>query len=141
MFSKENNILEFNPYQKSDKAPFLIYVDLARIIKKIDRCKNNPENSSTTNVSEHIPSGLSMSTISSFTISSSTISSFRGKTCMKKFCEFLREHALKIINKKMSLLTKEQHESYENAKICFICKKNLKNKHVKDKKYRKVRDH
>ena len=58
MFSKENNILELNPYQKSDKAPFLIYVDLACIIKKIHRCKNNPENSSTTNVSEHIPSGF-----------------------------------------------------------------------------------
>ena len=34
--------------------------------KKIDGCKNNPENSSTTQGSEHIPSGFSMSTISSF---------------------------------------------------------------------------
>ena len=32
-----------------------------------DGCKNNDENSSTTKVSEHIPSGFSMSTISSFT--------------------------------------------------------------------------
>ena len=40
---------------------------------------------------------------------------------MKKFRESLREHAMKIINfkkKKMKLLTKEQYESYENAKIC-----------------------
>ena len=29
-------------------------------------CKNKPENSSTTKVSKHIPSGFSMSTISSF---------------------------------------------------------------------------
>ena len=39
---------------------------------------------------------------------------------MKKFCEFIREHAMKIISfdkKKMKLLTKEQQESYENAKI------------------------
>ena len=28
------------------------------MIEKIDGCKNNPENSSTTNVSEHIPSGF-----------------------------------------------------------------------------------
>ena len=36
---------------------------------------------------------------------------------MKKFCEFLREHTMKIINFKkkiMKLLTKEQQESYEN---------------------------
>ena len=49
---------------------------------------------------------------------------------MKKFCEFLREHAMKIILffKKMKLLTKEQQESYENAKICYICKEKCKNK-------------
>ena len=44
---------------------------------------------------------------------------------MKKFCVSLREHKTKIINfkkKKMKLLTKEIQESYENAKICYICK-------------------
>ena len=35
-------------------------------MEKIDGCKNNPENSSTTKVSEHIPSSFSMLTISSF---------------------------------------------------------------------------
>ena len=48
---------------------------------------------------------------------------------MKKFCEFLREHAMKRINfkkKTMKLLTKEQQESYENAKICYICTEKLK---------------
>ena len=32
----------------------------------IDGCKNNPENSSTIKIFEHIPSGFSMSTILSF---------------------------------------------------------------------------
>ena len=66
MLSKGTKILEFNQYKKSNTAPFVIYADLECLIEKIDRCKNNPENSSTANVSEHIPSGLSMSTISSF---------------------------------------------------------------------------
>ena len=46
---------------------------------------------------------------------------YRGKYCMKRFCESLREHAMKIINfkkKKMKISIKEQQESYENAKIC-----------------------
>ena len=63
---------------------------------------------------------------------------------MKKFCEFLGEHAMKIINfkkKKMDLLTNEQRESYENAKICYICKEKIEDKYLKDKKYRKARDH
>ena len=42
--SWRHKILEFNQYPKSDKAPFIIYADL---------CQNNPENSSTTKVSEH----------------------------------------------------------------------------------------
>ena len=56
----------FNQYQKSDKIPFIIYADFECLIEKIDGCKNNPENSYTIKVSEHIPSGFSMSTISRF---------------------------------------------------------------------------
>ena len=41
----------------------------------------------------------------------------------------------------MRLLTKEQQESYKHAKICYICKEKIVNKHLKDKKYGKVRDH
>ena len=41
----------------------------------------------------------------------------------------------------MKLLTEEQKESYENSKICYICKQNFDNKYLKDKKYRKVRDY
>ena len=40
MPSKDNKILEFNQYQKSDKAIFIIYADLECIIEKIDKCKN-----------------------------------------------------------------------------------------------------
>ena len=39
------------------------------------------------------------------------------------------------------LLTKEQQESYENATACYICNEKIENKYLKDKKYRKVRDH
>ena len=41
----------------------------------------------------------------------------------------------------MKLLTKEQQESYENATICYIGKEKCENKYLKNKKYRKVRDH
>ena len=69
---------------------------------------------------------------------------YRGKDCMKNVCEFLREHTMKIINfkkKKIKFFTKEQQESYENAKICCICKEIFENKYLKDIKYPKVRDH
>ena len=34
----------------------------------------------------------------------------------------------------MKLLTKEQQESYQNPKICYICQEKFKNVYVKDKK-------
>ena len=43
---------------------------------------------------------------------------------MKKFFEFLREHAMKMINlkkKKNEVINKGHQESCENAKICYIC--------------------
>ena len=66
MHSEDTKIIEFNQYEKSDKAPFIIYADFECLIEKIDGCKNNPDNSFTTKVGQHIPSGFSMSTISSF---------------------------------------------------------------------------
>ena len=83
MPSGKTKILEFNQYQKSDKTPFIIYADLECIIEKIDVCKNNPENSFTTKVSEHIPSGFSMSTISSFRSVENKHDECRRKVCMK----------------------------------------------------------
>ena len=54
---------------------------------------------------------------------------------MEKFCEPFK------IKKKMKLLTKEQQKSYENTKICYICKVKFENKYLEDKKYPKVRHH
>ena len=124
MSSEDTEILEFDKNQKSYKAPFIIYADLECIVEKNDGCKDNPENSSTIKVSKHILSGISMSIISSYRSIANKHDVYRGKDCMKKFCDFLREHAMKIINfkKKLKLLTKQQQESYENAKICHICK-------------------
>ena len=101
MPSEDTKILEFNQYPKYDEAPFIIYADLEGIIEKIYGCKNNPVNSSTTKVSEHIPSDFSISKISSFRSIENKQDVYSDKDCMKKFCEFLREPAMKIINFKM----------------------------------------
>ena len=85
-----------------------------------------------------------MSTISYFKNMENKHDIHRGKDFMKKFCESLREHAMKIINfkyKKMKFLTKEQKETYENTKICYICNKKSETKYVKNKIYPKVTDH
>ena len=98
MPSEDSKILEFNQYQKSYKSPFIIYAEFECIIEKIDGCKNNPDNSSTKKASEHIPPRFSMSIKSKFRSIENKHNVYRDKDCMKRFCEFLREHAIKIID-------------------------------------------
>ena len=40
----------------------------------------------------------------------------------------------------MKWFTKEQQESYENAKTCFICQGKFKNKYFKAKRYPKIQN-
>ena len=110
MPSEGTKILQFNQYCESDKAPFIFYAKLEYLIVKIDGRKSILEKSSRTKLSEHIFSDFSISTISSFKGIENKHDVYRGKDCMKKNCESLREHAIKIINfknKKMKLLTKQ----------------------------------
>ena len=97
MLSEDTKILEFNKYQKSHKALFISYVDLEYLIEKISEYKNNPEKSPATTVGGHIPSGFSMYATSSLKDIKNKHDVYRGKDCMKKFCESLKEHAMKII--------------------------------------------
>ena len=81
----------------------------------MDKNNNNKKdnkwfNKSTAKVSEHVLSDFSMSTISLFRSIENKNGVYRGKDCMKKFCELVREHAMKKINfkkKKMKLLAKK----------------------------------
>ena len=66
------------------------------LIKKIDGCANNPENSSTTKIVEHIPCGYSISTILVFNNAENKHTLYRGKDFMKKFCESLRKEKILI---------------------------------------------
>ena len=73
---------------------------------------------------------------------------YRGKDCIERFCEDLREHAKGIVNyekkKEMIPLTDKENKSYEKQKVCYICKKEFstdENDKNAFKLYHKVRDH
>ena len=140
MPTKNNNIIKYNHGEKSMKLLFVIYADLECLLEKMSTCINNPNESSTTEINKHVPSGYSIFTHCSFNESKNKLNYYRGKDCMKKFSKDLREHASKIINyekKKMIPLTTEEKIYHNKQKICYIYKKEFNN----DKKNYKVRDH
>ena len=108
------------------KVPFIIYVDLESLLKKLNTYHNNTKKSSITKINKHTPSGYSFFTHCSFDTTKNEFDYIRGKNCMKNFCLDLREHATKIINyekKKMIPLTKEEKDWHSMQKVCHICKK------------------
>ena len=145
MPNKDNNKIKYNQGEKSIKLPFIIYADLECLLEKINTCYNNPEESSTTKINHHTPSGYSIFTHCSFDKSKSKLNYYRGEDCMKSFCKDLKEPATKINNcekKDMIPLTKEEKEDYNNQKVCYICKKELiTSDDDNNNKHYKVRDH
>ena len=86
--------------------------------------------------------GYSMSTIWVFDNIENKQTLCRGEVCMKMFCQFLREQTKSITafeKKKMTLLTKEELKSHQDAKLCYICRKRILKKIAKNKNYQKVR--
>ena len=57
---------KYNQGEKSIRSPFIIYADLECLLEKISTCYNNPEESSTTEINKHAPSGYSLFTHCSF---------------------------------------------------------------------------
>ena len=142
MPTKDNNAIKYNQGEKSIKLPFVVYADLECLLEKMSTCYNNPEESSTTKINKHKPSGYSIFTHCSFDKSKNKLNYYRGEDCMTKFCKDLREHATKIINyekKDMIPLTKKEEENYNNQKLCYICKKEFDKSD--NKSDYKVRDH
>ena len=114
------------------------------MIQKIDGCANNPENSSVTKISEHIPCGYSMATIWDFDNIENKYILYRWEDYMKKFCTSLREYATNVINfekKKVLPLTKKELKLHQDAAACYICVKRFLKKFSNNKNYWKVRDH
>ena len=109
--------------------------------KKMSTCINNLNESSTTKINKHIPSGYSILTSCSFDESKNKLNYYRGDDCMKKFCKDLREHAHKIINyekRKIIPLTAEEKINYNDQEVCYICEEEFDTINKKDYK---VRDH
>ena len=139
---KKGASLKYHPGVKSMKAPFAVYADLESLLKKIDTCSNDPDKSSTTKLNKHEMCGYSLATHCSFDEKNNAIDYYRGKGCLKKFCQDLKKQAKAIVDlkkKEMIKLTQEEQCKHDSRKYCFLCETPF----FEDEKnnYMKVRDH
>ena len=66
MPNKNNNILKYNHGEESMKVPFIIYADMESLLEEISTCHIKPNESPTTKINKHTPSGYSLFTHCSF---------------------------------------------------------------------------
>ena len=112
----------------------------------MNTCSNNPTKSNTEKKAKHIASGYSLVTCCSFDKSNNEQKYYRGRYCMRRFCDDLKEQAIKIMNyeqKEMMPLTDEEKESQKSQTICHICEKEfcIDKNNEEFKLMKKVRDH
>ena len=68
-----------------------------------------------------------MVTNCSFDSKRNKIDCYRGKDCIKRFCNDLKEHVTKIINYeiKKEIIPLTDEEIYKEQKACYICKEEI----------------
>ena len=117
-----------------------MYADFESILEPIQGAGNNLMISPTRAVNNHVPSGWCV--CSEFACNGKVenpIKLYRGKGCVKKFCDHVIGDALRLYyafpEKPMDHLTKKQLKKYEEASRCYICLKSFNGENLK------VRDH
>ena len=139
---KPDTYIKFKNYLYSERAPFAIYADFESILKPLDTCKPNPNNSYTHKYNKHEPVSF-VYYIKSFDedVYKSTLRKYvkeneEDPDPIDVFINWL-EKDVKIIsglgNETMKI-TPEEEEQFKQASKCWICGKLL---NIEDR----VRDH
>ena len=111
MPNENNKIIKYNQGEKSIRSPFIIYADLESLVEKLSTSYNNLEESSTTEINKHTPTGYLL----------------------------FKYEIINYEKKKLILLTKNEEKNHNKQKVCYICKKEF-NTDDSDKKHHKVKD-
>ena len=136
----EGSYLYFKNFLNSEKAPFTIYADFESLIKPLQSCNPDPNQSYTNKYQKHEPISFSYY-IKSFneSVYESKIESYiqekeEGPDAMFEFIERLEKDVRKIAelgNKKIEI-TDEEEKEFNKATDCWICGEYLGNDRVRD---------
>ena len=132
---KKGDILKFKNYYKGERVPFMIYADTESLVKPIESCEPNPQNSYTKKYQKHEPISF-FYYIKCFddNVLEPVLRSYTGEDAMQKFVEWFEEDIKKIANipEVDMIFGKKEAEQYNKETKCWICKGELNNDKVRD---------
>ena len=136
---KKRSTVEFYDGHYQFRVPFTMYADFESILQPTGPKQKSPEESYTTSVNQHIPSGYCIYSKFAYGEVKDPLTIYRGKDCVEKFCDYVKREAHRLYNmfpeKPMDPLNKKQWKQHEKASRCHICFKLFSSKDPK------VRDH
>ena len=137
----EKGFIEFNNSNKMVPCPFKIYADLCMyecILKNVDIGINNDCFGYTSKYQDHVPCSFAYKLVFIDDKFSKDVVLYRGKNAVFKFIQnILNEYSycknvMKRHFNKNLIMSLEEEEQFEKAKICWICNKLIDNDKVRD---------
>jgi len=122
----DKSFIKFKNIQNKESVPFVIYCDFEAILKPIDICLPNAQNSYTEKIIKHEPCSFAYYIKCAYDDQLSKLELYRGQDCMKVFIEKLKIDLEKMYdelnkNKEMILMTDAENLQYDNSTFCHIC--------------------
>ena len=143
---EKGTILRFKHHERSEQVPFIIYADTEALIKEMQNCDPNPQNSYTKKYQKHEPISFSYY-IKSFddNVYKSKLRKYTGEDAMEKFVEWIEEDVKDIANipDVEMIFGSNELKQFNDATKCWICNEEFDDT-ADEKGYRKnekVKDH
>ena len=143
---EKGTILRFKHHERSEKLPFIIYADTEALIKEMQNCDPNSQNSYTKKYQKHEPISFSYY-IKSFddNVYKSDFRKYTGEDAMEKFVEWIEKDVKDIANipDVEMIFGSDELKQFNEATKCWICNEEFDDT-ADEKGYRKnekVKDH
>ena len=143
---EKGTMLMFKHHELSEQVPFIIYADTEALIKEMQNCDPNPQNSYTKKYQKHEPISFSYY-IKSFddNVYKSKLRKYTGEDAMEKFVEWIEEDVKDIANipDVEMIFSSNELKQFNDATKCWICNEEFDDT-ADEKGYRKnekVKDH
>ena len=143
---EKGTMLRFKHHERSERVPFIIYADTEALIKKMQNCDPNPQNSYTKKHQKHEPISFSYY-IKSFNdnVYESKLRKYTGEDAMEKFVEWIEEDVKEIANipDVEMIFGLSELIQFNDATKCWICNEEFDDTADEKgyKKNEKVKDH
>ena len=130
---ERNSFLFFKNHFRKLQVPFVVYADFECFTIPINTCNPNPNNSFTTQYQKHEPSGFCLylkgpDGLNTFFNPITYTKQNEDEDISLIFCKKIEALTRLIYNNyykkpKQMIMTEEDNQQYNTAKICIICEK------------------